>query len=533
MHERRVVTTYVLMGMALVGMAVVVYATDRGIGVSPDSVTYLDAARHLFERGYVVESWCGGNEFPVIKFPPFYPMLLAVIEKAGIDPLVGARWLNVVLFGANICLVGYMLKYYTRGLYVPALGTLLALSSFVLLKIHAWAWSEPLFLFLALMELWLLSVYIEKGNRLCLLAGAMAVCLAFLTRFIGGSLVATGILGILWLGRGNWRRKGVDAAVFLSVSIFPMVLWSGRNIALTGRVTSRSFGFYPFSFDFLGVIGSWLVPGSDWFSFFSAQDFLIRSASALFLLFLLVSGIWFIAPAIRDGEKPVKAFIVKTPWLPGLFIPIYFISILIARLFFDPGIPFDYRIFSPAFVSGIIVVLYLLHGLFFSSGNRLLRRMLIWMGLAEVGVYLICGAATAIMLHHEGSGYTGRIWQYPRMVGYIEKLPAEMPVFSNYPLVVHFHTGRPVCPIPRSPDREGVIVLVHYRRQLPWWENVPYLEFLGTFSVRDTGPSEADMRAERTLQERLPVRRLMREGNAVLFSLSRPRSTSPNANTGP
>ena len=82
---------------ALLGMAGLLLATRLGIGLSTDSAVYIGAARNLESgRGLTVPF---GREIgaPLTIAPPLFSAMLAMIGFFGLDPLTGARWLNIFL----------------------------------------------------------------------------------------------------------------------------------------------------------------------------------------------------------------------------------------------------------------------------------------------------------------------------------------------------------------------------------------------------------------------------------------------------
>ena len=128
----------ILLFLAGIGMLSLLFATTPGVGVTPDSVVYFDLARNISDgRGFVATN-CEGKETPTTRFPPLFPALLALFGKAGIAPVLGARWLNLLLFGANILLVGLILRRYTNtSLYPAALGSFFMLSSPAMVETHS------------------------------------------------------------------------------------------------------------------------------------------------------------------------------------------------------------------------------------------------------------------------------------------------------------------------------------------------------------------------------------------------------------
>ncbi len=212
--------------LSLSGIAVLLFITRWGVGLSYDSVSYIAIARDLLNgRGYPTALWF----YRTTHWPPLLPLVLAAIGTLRIDPLIGARWLNTGLFAANIALVGAIVNRY-GGLFWPSvLASYVILASPTTLMIHAMAWSEPLFIFLGFLGILLLADYIDRRVPVLLFASASAVAGAFLTRYVGGALVVAGALGLLLLTAKPLRTRLIDAAIFVAVSSLPTLLWMLRN----------------------------------------------------------------------------------------------------------------------------------------------------------------------------------------------------------------------------------------------------------------------------------------------------------------
>ena len=70
--------------VALMGFFLIqIFSRHSGIGISPDSVTYLSAARHLVQgKGFI-----SFDNLPVVDFPFGYPFFLAIISfTTRLDP---------------------------------------------------------------------------------------------------------------------------------------------------------------------------------------------------------------------------------------------------------------------------------------------------------------------------------------------------------------------------------------------------------------------------------------------------------------
>src|SRR5262249_33628277 len=138
----------------------------------------------------------------------------------GVPSASAARALNVVLFPLTVLLAAAMA--WSVGGNVAAAGTALILgTSPVLLEIFANAWSEPLFLVLALAALFALE-RATADPRWVLPAGLIAG-ISVLDRYAGIALVATGVLVLLW-------RRITLAVLYGAVAVLPLALWIARDI---------------------------------------------------------------------------------------------------------------------------------------------------------------------------------------------------------------------------------------------------------------------------------------------------------------
>src|SRR5947199_2924884 len=100
----KAVVVIVFLGVA--GALIILLMTPHGVGITPDSTVYLDAAASL-SRGAGLNVWSNAGELtPLTHYPPLYSSLLALLGKAGATLEVSARLLNAILFAITILLVG-------------------------------------------------------------------------------------------------------------------------------------------------------------------------------------------------------------------------------------------------------------------------------------------------------------------------------------------------------------------------------------------------------------------------------------------
>ena len=141
---------FALLLLSLLAVALVLLATRFGIGVTPDSTVYLEAARNLLNGRGLIALAADGELRPMTHYPPLYSSLLALIGLGHVSIAGAARWLQAILFGANVLLVGLVIARSARNsFWLPMVGALLMLTAPDVVAIHTLALTEPLFILLA------------------------------------------------------------------------------------------------------------------------------------------------------------------------------------------------------------------------------------------------------------------------------------------------------------------------------------------------------------------------------------------------
>jgi len=135
--------------LALSGTFLILYATPQGMGLSDDSIAYIAGARSILSGQGYREAWLASDQ-PVTHFPPGYSTILAIVGISGLDPLRGTRFVNALVFGANIFLLGFIGWRMTRSQIAGIALALLVLLNGQLFRVHTTAMSEPLYIFFTL-----------------------------------------------------------------------------------------------------------------------------------------------------------------------------------------------------------------------------------------------------------------------------------------------------------------------------------------------------------------------------------------------
>lgn len=516
--------------MAVVGVALVALATSRwGAGISPDSVVYIGAARGLVRgQGFGMPAADGSWE-PVAMFPPLFSALLAVVSAWLVDVTVAARWLNAMLFGANILLLAGLTG--GRG-WAPAAAAFFALASADLLVVHAMAWSEPAFLLLGFSGLLLVGRYLDRGGVSALLVGAALVSMASLTRYAGIAVLATAVVSILAFSRGTWWARAGAATLFAGVAWIPSLLWTFRNLRVVGTMAEKPLAFHPIG---LGDIGSglativgWFVPRPMFVSFvrWILLDSLGRATGAILLL-AVVACLWWqrvwLADTARSIGRATWAVVKESGTLRVLvtFIAVYPPFLAASASFLDQKVPLDGRMLAPLYVAVVAVAA--------ASLGRLLRwepagspaRTVVLVGgilLAASGV--VRTADTVREQRADGVGYEGRAWQTSETMAEVRRLPPHQRIVTNAPDAVYVLTDRPTVGLPLKfftgsgrPVSSYAAEFPRMRERLEQTDSV--LVYFRTLAHRAYLPSEAELKAY------LPLRAVVERADGAIYKVAR------------
>jgi hypothetical protein len=447
--------SFVLLGaLAVIGIVLVLHATPEGLGLSDDSIGYVAGARSMLAGNGYREAWLASNG-PVTHFPPAFSGMLAFLGFFGLEPLRGARFLNATLFGLSIFLLGILGWRTTKSLQAGLVLAALFLLNASLLRVHAVAMSEPLFIFLSLLAFWMFDLYIERDEHwLWLLACGVLTGAAYLTRYAGLALAATFVVALIVLHR-NWRTRLARMGIFL-LGVLPWALgWAIRNQVVGGSTTNRIFVWHAITASnfetALYNVSTFLVPVEPW------RRELFKAPIIFLLLSVLILGavlIWTLGKARQQlaysetaGEagKPGSAQPIKdgVAFTNGLYVFGYLASILASMSFFDASTKFKVRILSPVYVS--LLILLVLFGKWLWDRRREVAIVLAVLIISMSGY----GQVAALNeLRRGGQGYASFQWYDSKAIAFLRSLPASMQIYTNEPGAVYLYTGRGTYVLP-------------------------------------------------------------------------------------
>ena len=452
-----------LLALAGVGLLVALFSTVWGAGATPDSATYVSAARNLQTgHGLWVQSdihqsqqYYTSGQFgpmpaadappgvisrPLTQYPPLFPLLLAVPGMGGVDPLSSARWLNSLLFALNILLVGGTILRYSSGPVWPAVvGALLVLTQPDLLTIHAMAWSEAAFILFALAGCLGVAAYLDHGHRPTLLLAAGAVGAASLTRYVGVVLILAGGLGLLLLSSQPIRRRIADVLLFTTVAGLPLAGWFLRNAARAGSFANREAVYHPLMWPGLRQA---LLTAAGWVAPFAGTHPLRIGDGLLGLVALGVGGSLVVLGRTATARR-THAPVLRLSLLLLLFMGLYTLFLIFTISLYDAATPLDGRILSPVFVAGLILVLlHLQQAISQGRAARWIGLLCLGLMVVPIGGYLVQSVPQVSKANQVGLNYTGREWRQSDTMRRVGLLPAAALIYSNAPDAIYLLTGR-------------------------------------------------------------------------------------------
>ncbi|MEJ5240469.1 MAG: phospholipid carrier-dependent glycosyltransferase [Anaerolineales bacterium] len=442
---------FALLVLALVGVWLVWFATPYGMGLTDDSIAYIGAARTLLKGEGYRAAWLASQRF-LTHFPPGYPLALATIDLlTGLEPYRAARLLNGLLFGLNTLLMGWLGWRMTRRPLWALAPAMLFLFSAGLLRVHIYALSEPLYIFLTLaaFHAWLWDedrprngLWSYRGE---ILAGLFSG-LAYVTRYAALALIAT-FLALPFFLPFSWRERLKRIVIYL-LAVLPLPLaWSIRNMVVVGNLTNRLMVWHPVTPEQLrqGIhtFSSFLVPLESWRAalrqawppLFTLLVILLFLTLIAWLLYWAWKSLW-----LRTTTPPQRAHLLQ-----ALYAVAYPASMLASISLFDASTPLNWRILSPLFPPLLALAVAALASL--GKRSHIPATLLL---LALLSLHLAGGIETLHTLRMDGQGFASWRWYDAVILKEIPKLPPEVRIYTNQGPAVYFYTGRTTYALPAA-----------------------------------------------------------------------------------
>lgn len=406
-------------------MAWLVYTgASWGLGLTPDSVAYSEAAR-WFSQPSELQALSS-------QWPPLFSATLAAAVGIFGNLVLAGRCLQALFGALTILLLSRLFRRCGISSSQSCLLLLLLVLQTGFLHPHLMLWSEPEFLVLALLDLLLLDQAIRDPERkrwivfLALTCGA-----ATLVRYAGLFLLPMNALGLLAVGSAarSLPSRLRAAAVVSVVSVLPFLGWIAFNRYRGASAVNRALVWHPPGAVHWRQLQQTLTT---WFHLPSAF-------SALVLALIVAATVLLFVRHRRDiGDY------ARTRTLAALYLLGYCLFILVSISFIDEYTPLDERILFPALPILVVVLA--------SIAATMRKRWLAWILMLPVFVAMLANVGAGFgewqFSRTEGIGFANRSIQTMPVLGWLDRVPANMPVLTNGPELFQLYLGRSATMLP-------------------------------------------------------------------------------------
>ncbi|MCH8876596.1 MAG: hypothetical protein IIA89_07205 [Chloroflexi bacterium] len=444
-----------VIALSLAGAAQIFYATTLGVAAYSDSTEYIVSARNLISGHGLGLITPTGRLMPLYFHPPLYPLVLSALGAPGLDLLGVARWLNIVLFGLLIALVGKSAWSLTSSIIVTISVSLLLVTSPFLIDTFTMAQAEPLFLILGIASLMLLVRSANEERASFMMAAAVLAGLSAVARYIGLAFLIAGAAFIVVRSRSDLRSGLRGTLVYLGIGMVPLLLWlsylelahSGTSPRLFDLPDNIWSELAPFRIAFVDVTWNWIgIPAEATGLSYRARLVAIPIMAAVMAL-AFVARKRFTSSSRRNGDR--NNVITLATVMISTFTVIYLGLLAFTYAFYVPKPDLNTRIFSPYLLASTAAMLVASFSITSSERIRKWHALLFASLILSVALTQLSDTVSLVGdLHKKGRGFTGQGWQSSETLQAVYLLDPSMPLVSNETAAIMLLTNRSPFEIP-------------------------------------------------------------------------------------
>jgi hypothetical protein len=429
-----------------------------GPGLDTDAMTYLGAAESMARHGALVvpgNDWHADSTSPLARFPPGYPVAIALASRAGMEPIEGARLVNAMAAFVTVATLVMLVCEATTLLVGLSFGAVLVVLP-AMHEVHVSVLSEPLYLALTALAL---AAMVRRPERPGL-TGAVAA-LAPLVRYVGVSVLVAAAIWAIWPAAGT-RARLRRLAWALGPGVVALGLWVLRTSRVASMDSIRQVALYDGLSESLrqGVtaIAAWLVPDPRRWMPLLPHRALVAALIAGLVVLVMALGVRSLMRSRRMPANQADAHRarVELAWrlmlASAVMVGCYLAMLVTSRLLADPGIPFDQRLLSPVIVLATMAITVAAFHWWVGVSSMAPRIAVLGVGFAWWCAASMVTAGEARRVRREGSGYGTERWRRSDVIEWGRTAGTGHPLFSNRPPAVYFHLHRPVRDVPAVED---------------------------------------------------------------------------------
>lgn len=438
--------------LACLGVLLILYSTSQwGPWALSDATAYITSSQNLLNGHGLSLPRPSGRFEALYHFPPGFPWALSLLGLLGMDGLAAARWLNALLFGVSIFIIGFLVLYAVRKNWLALASSSVVLSSPTISYLASGAMSELLLLAGALFALWHAVRYVTDRRRMSFYLACLGAAVAASSRYLGVPLLGATAVGVVIFQRKTWKSRICDGLVLGGLGILPLAAWmtwiaTVRDVDLSGR-----FRFAPEAIlrDLRHIRISYLRVAWDWLPFSRVLPFPpYRIRLGILFVIFAIHVVMFLF-LVRNHRKRNLGSLSHRPGFVALSFVVllgtfYVIFLTWAYLASERRVYLDQRMLMPVFL--FIVLAFVL--LWMES-----TQVFEWGRIPASGVFLILALMIssntpltlekASDLHHQGYGFTSRAWRTSPTLAALRELPEKLVPISNEEEAILLNTGRP------------------------------------------------------------------------------------------
>lgn len=451
--DRRFQTKYFYLAFCLtcfiIALIFGLLITQSGSGISPDSAYYIKTGENIFSgKGF---TQIEGK--PYTDWPPLYPLSIAAFMHLGIDAEQAARLVPILCF-ALLMFPAFFLGKILGNVFTGYFTCLIFLVFTPLLFITSYALAEmPYVLFCVLAILFLVKFIISNGPGIKNLGVAgLFTALAILTRWPGFALLPAGLIAIILKNKSRLKNTVYQSALFVAISVIPIVLWLYRNSTLTGTLTGdRGQSIMGLLTDINATI---VTIFKDFFFRLLPQE-LYSDFYAYIGLAIIVACFILLAVLVKISSPSRKVVLeyLRKNYIVILYAAGYVVTIIISMLLWSHD-PIDTRILVPAYPFLILASISFIYFAYREIKNSAIKPILFRVIIIFCLLFLVLQAGGALSYYQfakHGQGYNNPFWRNEQGIGWAaNNVPANTMVYSDVAEGVGFLIKRPVSFLPLS-----------------------------------------------------------------------------------
>ncbi len=398
-------------------------------GISQDSVSYFAAAKNILSGHGVTMQVGDGSYMLITHWPPFYPMVLAFTSFiTGSDLMESSRILSAILFGLSFFMLNLIFTRCSLNVLTRILMNVFFFISSVAGE-YLMTDSEPLFIFLLLLQCYLFICYLDTSKIVFLFFAGLTAGFYFITRYAGAGFIAGTVL-FLFFQKDNLQTKLIHITVYLLLVLIVMVSWIWYAKLHSTNPTDRNLVFHLISLKhlktFAGTILFWISP---------AYRFVLGPLIIILSIVFVLSKQIDVKKVFSVADSRMKYFV----WL----IAAYCLFLVISISLFDFSTTFNNRMMCPIYPLILVT--------FIPIAQQKNKKYILYL---PVILMLISGAInfsrTSRDFYFNGSGFNGKEWIQSELISKLKE-GNQKNIFTNGEYVIPFLMNKYeyVYPLPK------------------------------------------------------------------------------------